>query len=38
MLLPDLKTDAAGVPGFKGVPFMTSKGPCASPVPDGMVK
>ncbi|KAG2440027.1 hypothetical protein HXX76_004144 [Chlamydomonas incerta] len=37
-LFPDMKTDAAGVPTYKGKPFLTSKGPLASTVPNGWVK
>lgn len=37
-LFPDMKTNEAGVPVFKGVPFTTSKGPLSSSVPNGWVK
>ncbi|KAG2454786.1 hypothetical protein HYH02_000621 [Chlamydomonas schloesseri] len=37
-LFPDMKTDGAGVPTFKGKPFLTSKGPLSSTVPNGWVK
>lgn len=37
-LFPDMKTDADGVPGYKGVPFTTSKGPLSSSIPNGWVK
>ncbi|PNW84493.1 hypothetical protein CHLRE_03g145967v5 [Chlamydomonas reinhardtii] len=37
-LFPDMKTDAAGVPTYKGKPFLTSKGPLTSTVPNGWVK
>ncbi|KIZ05283.1 hypothetical protein MNEG_2672 [Monoraphidium neglectum] len=36
-LLPDLTTDASGNPVFKGVPFMTSKGPVTSTIPNAHV-
>lgn len=36
-LLPDMTTDAAGVPGFKGRPFMTSKGAVTSTIPNAHV-
>ncbi|KAF5843265.1 hypothetical protein DUNSADRAFT_67 [Dunaliella salina] len=36
-LFPDMKTDAAGVPGYKGIPFTTSKGQLSSPVPGAYV-
>ncbi len=38
LLLPDLKTDAQGVPCWKGLPFTTSKGVVTSPLPDAWVK
>ncbi|GFR42084.1 hypothetical protein Agub_g2926 [Astrephomene gubernaculifera] len=37
-LFPDMKTNEAGTPVFKGKPFMTSKGPLSSSVPNGWVK
>ena len=37
-IAPDLRTDAAGVPNYKGVPFMTSKGPCTATIKDAFVK
>lgn len=37
-LFPDMRTDAKGVATFKGVPFMTSKGPITSTVASGWVK
>jgi aminoacyl tRNA synthase complex-interacting multifunctional protein 1 len=36
-LFPDLTTDAKGTPCYKGVPFMTSQGPCTSGIPGGSV-
>lgn len=36
-LFPDMRTNAEGVPCYKGVPFMTSKGPATSPVPNAAV-
>ncbi|EFJ45517.1 hypothetical protein VOLCADRAFT_121172 [Volvox carteri f. nagariensis] len=37
-LFPDMKTDEAGTPVYKGKPFMTSKGPLSSSVQSGWVK
>lgn len=34
----DLKTDAEGVPQYRGMPFMTSAGPCTSSIPLAIVK
>jgi aminoacyl tRNA synthase complex-interacting multifunctional protein 1 len=36
-LFPDLKTSEDGTPTYKGVPFMTSKGPVVSTLPNGSV-
>lgn len=36
-LFPDLKTSADGTPMYKGAPFMTSKGPVTSTLPNGSV-
>lgn len=36
-LFPDLKTSADGTPTYQGVPFMTSKGPVTSTLPNGTV-
>ncbi|WIA41370.1 hypothetical protein OEZ86_004962 [Tetradesmus obliquus] len=36
-LFPDLTTAADGTPTYKGVPFMTSKGPVASTLPNAHV-
>ncbi|KAG1659459.1 hypothetical protein FOA52_007929 [Chlamydomonas sp. UWO 241] len=36
-LFPDMVTDAAGVPNFKGAVFMTSKGPITSTIPNAHV-
>ncbi|PIN21755.1 tRNA-binding protein [Handroanthus impetiginosus] len=33
-----LFTDDKGVATFKGIPFMTSSGPCASSIPNGSIK
>nr|GEU37673.1 aminoacyl tRNA synthase complex-interacting multifunctional protein 1 isoform X2 [Tanacetum cinerariifolium] len=37
-ITPNLFTDDKGVATFKGVPFMTSAGPCTSSIPNGSVK
>ncbi|KAF5771181.1 putative methionine--tRNA ligase [Helianthus annuus] len=37
-ITPNLFTDDKGVATFKGVPFMTSAGPCTSTIPNGSVK
>ena len=37
-IAPDLQTDAAGVANYKGVPFMTSKGPITSVLVNSHVK
>ncbi|KAG2495304.1 hypothetical protein HYH03_006576 [Edaphochlamys debaryana] len=37
-LFPDMKTDAAGVPVFKGKAMATSKGPLTSTIPNGWVR
>ncbi|GLI59558.1 hypothetical protein VaNZ11_001461 [Volvox africanus] len=37
-LFPDMKTNEAGTPVYKEKPFMTSKGPLSSSVPNGWVK
>jgi len=36
-LLGELKTNEEGVATFKGVPFMTTAGPCTSTIPNGVV-
>ncbi|KAF6263252.1 hypothetical protein COO60DRAFT_1624675 [Scenedesmus sp. NREL 46B-D3] len=36
-LFPDLTTNADGTPTYKGVPFMTSKGPVSSTIPNAHV-
>ncbi|GAX75792.1 hypothetical protein CEUSTIGMA_g3235.t1 [Chlamydomonas eustigma] len=36
-LFPDMKTDAGGVPNYKGAYFMTSKGPVTSTIPNAHV-
>jgi len=36
-LMPNLKTDEYGTPGFLGVPFLTSGGVCSSSLPGGQV-
>jgi len=37
-IAPDLVTDAAGTAMYKGVPFMTSKGPLMSTIVNAHVK
>nr|XP_043632174.1 probable methionine--tRNA ligase isoform X2 [Erigeron canadensis] len=37
-ITPNLFTDDKGVATFKGIPFMTSAGPCTSTIPNGSVK
>uniref|UniRef100_A0A7S0RH46 tRNA-binding domain-containing protein n=1 Tax=Pyramimonas obovata TaxID=1411642 RepID=A0A7S0RH46_9CHLO len=37
-IAPDLKTDANGVPGYKGNPFKTSKGTCKASIVNAFVK
>lgn len=37
-IAPDLQTDAAGVANYRGVPFMTSKGPVTSRLVNAHVK
>ena len=37
-IAPDLVTDAAGTAMYKGVPFMTSKGPLTSAIVNAHVK
>ena len=37
-LAPLLKTDAAGVANYAGVPLTTSKGPCVAPIKNGFVR
>jgi len=37
-IAPDLKTDADGVPGYKGNPFKTSKGTCKASIGNAFVK
>ncbi|XP_042014537.1 aminoacyl tRNA synthase complex-interacting multifunctional protein 1-like [Salvia splendens] len=37
-ITPNLFTDEKGVATFKGIPFMTSSGPCSSSIPSGSIK
>lgn len=37
-IAPDLITDASGQCTYKGVPFMTTKGPCTSTIPNAHIK
>ncbi|KAL1542054.1 aminoacyl tRNA synthase complex-interacting multifunctional protein 1-like [Salvia divinorum] len=37
-ITPNLFTDEKGVATFKGIPFMTSSGPCSSSIPNGSIK
>lgn len=37
-ITPHLLTDSSGIASFKGVPFMTSAGPCKSSIPNGSIK
>lgn len=37
-ITPHLFTDAEGVAKFKGIPFMTSDGPCKSSIPNASIK
>ncbi|KAI3843928.1 hypothetical protein MKX03_011591 [Papaver bracteatum] len=37
-ITPYLSTDDKGIATFKGIPFMTSAGPCTSSIPNGTVK
>eukprot|EP00249_Psilotum_nudum_P013795 c24516_g1_i1 orf=532-1794(-) len=37
-ILPDLFTDATGLATYRGIPFMTSAGPCKSAVVNGSIK
>ena len=37
-IAPDLQTDASGVANYRGVPFMTSKGPITSSLTGAHVK
>ncbi|CAI9091899.1 OLC1v1027010C3 [Oldenlandia corymbosa var. corymbosa] len=37
-ITPHLSTDSSGIATYKGVPFMTSAGPCKSSIPNGSVK
>ncbi|KAL1542053.1 aminoacyl tRNA synthase complex-interacting multifunctional protein 1-like [Salvia divinorum] len=38
MITPNLFTDEKGVATFKGIPFMTSSGPCSSSIPNGSIR
>lgn len=38
LIVQHLFTDDKGVATFKGIPFMTSAGPCTSSIPKGNVK
>ncbi|XP_024927854.2 uncharacterized protein LOC107413994 isoform X2 [Ziziphus jujuba] len=37
-ITPHLFTDEKGIATFKGIPFMTSAGPCTSSIPKGTIK
>ncbi|CDP13902.1 unnamed protein product [Coffea canephora] len=37
-ITPHLLTDSSGIATFKGVPFMTSAGPCKSSIPNASIK
>ncbi|KAL5569645.1 hypothetical protein UlMin_026220 [Ulmus minor] len=37
-ITPHLFTDEKGIATFKGIPFMTSAGPCTSSIPKGSIK
>ncbi|CAA2978791.1 probable methionine--tRNA ligase [Olea europaea subsp. europaea] len=37
-ITPHLSTDGTGVATFKGIPFMTSSGPCTSTIPNASIK
>ncbi|PKI46177.1 hypothetical protein CRG98_033435 [Punica granatum] len=37
-ITPNLYTDEKGVATFKGIPFMTSAGPCTSSIPKASIK
>ncbi|XP_057778442.1 uncharacterized protein LOC130997208 [Salvia miltiorrhiza] len=37
-ITPNLFTDEKGIAKFKGIPFMTSSGPCSSSIPNGSIK
>lgn len=37
-ITPNLRTDDKGVATFKGIPFMTTAGPCTSSIPNASIK
>eukprot|EP00268_Persea_americana_P009475 TRINITY_DN137_c2_g1_i3.p1 TRINITY_DN137_c2_g1~~TRINITY_DN137_c2_g1_i3.p1 ORF type:complete len:112 (+),score=19.42 TRINITY_DN137_c2_g1_i3:151-486(+) len=37
-ITPHLYTDGSGIATYKGIPFMTSAGPCRSSIPNASIK